>query len=78
MGVDSTATLLEPQRNVLEQVLGVDLGPEGRGSYFLLQTNPKGHEETVAWPEIIRWMTIPIDRYRAALFPVFQNMDALS
>lgn len=71
-GPEEIAALLEPHRAGLEQSLGAALGPYGRGDYFLLQTYPKGHEETEAWGEIIDWMTMQIDRYRSGLIPLFQ------
>lgn len=74
-GPEDIANLLEPHRAALESTLGTPLGPSGRGDYFLLQTFPKGHEETGSWDEIIDWMAGRVERYRAALVPQFQGMS---
>lgn len=64
--------VLEPHRVDLQGLLGAELGPSGRGDYFLLRTFPKGHDAAEAWPEIIQWMSDQIARYRSALEPLFR------
>ncbi|MCB0055172.1 MAG: hypothetical protein KDE24_37085 [Caldilinea sp.] len=63
--------IFEPHRSQLEVALGTDLGPTGRGGFFLVKAFPKGHEETADWPEIIQWMVDQVEAYRTALVPVF-------
>lgn len=51
------------------------IGPSGRGDYFLLKTVSKGNEATDSLGEIIYWMAEQVERYRAALVPLFQFVN---
>lgn len=67
------SAVLGPHRENVEKSLGANLGPSGRGDYFLYQTFPKGHEEEDSWPDIICWMHEQVTRYRGLLAPLFRQ-----
>lgn len=65
--------LLEPYREQLEEKLGTDLGPSGKGGHFLIRSLPKGHDHRDSWDEIISWMEEQISVYRTLLSPILSG-----
>lgn len=58
---------LTPHRARLEQALGADFGPTGRGQHLLWQGISKGHLDRNDWPEIMDWMHQKVQDYSDAL-----------
>lgn len=65
--IEPILEMLEPHRDRLETLLGVELGPSGRRKHLFGQWHPSGHQDRSSWPDIMDWMKRIIGEYSQAL-----------